>query len=199
MGSLCAKSTTTQVIECIHQLQDVENTLQRLVDKYESQIRAEQRFVRQKIHRKPDCMRHMRTIKIIKHHKHNMEQRLTACMNKRYQLESLNVTKMHIKAVKTTTKTYRQFLNENDIEKVEQLQDTLTEMIEDACEINQVISETPSAFEVDEEEVEREYDSICSELQLPEVPTHSLGSFKDSESVTTNYESKDLELVPLTN
>jgi len=188
MGSLCTTSTTTQVIECIHQIQDVENTLKRLVDKYEVQIRTEQRLVRQKIHRKPDCIRHMKTIQIIRHHKENMERRLAACMNKRYQLESLNVTKMHIKAVKTTTKTYRQFLNEHDIQKVEQLQDTLSEMIEDACEINQVINETPSLFEVDEDEVQREYDTICAELQLPEVPT-TMPVYNDAE----------LELVPLTN
>jgi len=188
MGSLCTKSATTQVIECIHQIQDVENTLQRLVDKYEVQIRTEQRLVRQKIHRKPDCIRHMRTIQIIRHHKDNMEKRLTACMDKRYQLESLNVTKMHINAVKITTKTYKQFLNEHEIQKVEQLQDTLSEMIEDACEINQVVNETPSMFEVDEYEVQREYDSICAELQLPEVPT-----------TTPNYNAKELELVPLTN
>lgn len=195
MGSLCAKSATTQVIECIHQIQDVESTLQRLIDKYEIQIRNEQRLVRQKIHRKPDCMRHMRTIQIIRHHKHNMEKRLTACMNKRYQLETLNVTKMHIKAVKTTTKTYRQFLNEHDIEKVEQLQDTLTEMIEDACEINQVVNETPSVFEVDEDEVQREYDSICAELQLPEAPT----TMPVTTTSVIEYKDEELELVPLTN
>jgi hypothetical protein len=193
MGSLCSKSTTTQVIECIHQIQDVELTLQRLIDKYEVQIRTEQRIVRQKIHRKPDCIRHMRTIQIIRHHKKNMEKRLTACMDKRYQLESLNVTKMHIKAVKTTTKTYRQFLNENDIEKVEQLQDTLSEMIEDACEINQVINETPSMFEVDEDEVQREYDSICAELQLPKAPTTT------PPELQLELKVPELELVPLTN
>lgn len=196
MGSLCAKSATAQVIECIHQIQDVENTLKRLIGKYEDQIRGELRLVRQKIHRKPDCMRHMRTIQIIRHHKENMEKRLSACMNKRYQLESLNVTKMHIKAVKTTTKTYRQFLNEHDIEKVEQLQDALSDMIEDACEINHVVSETPSVFEVDEDEVRREYDSICAELQLPEAPTTAL---PDMAITSTEYDDAELELVPLTN
>lgn len=190
MGSLCTQSATAQVIECIHQIQDVEKTLQRLIDKYETQIRNEQRLVRQKIHRKPDCMRHMRTIQIIRHHKGNLSKRLSACMAKRYQLESLNVTKMHIKAVKTTTKTYRHFLNEHDIEKVEQLQDTLSEMIEDACEINQVVNETPCEFEVDEDEVQREYDSICADLQLPEAPTFM-------PSIECN--DAELELVPLTN
>jgi len=194
MGSLCTTSTTTQVIECIHQIQDVENTLKRLVDKYEVQIRTEQRLVRQKIHRKPDCIRHMKTIQIIRHHKENMERRLAACMNKRYQLESLNVTKMHIKAVKTTTKTYRQFLNEHDIQKVEQLQDTLSEMIEDACEINDVLQQPLGTDDIDESELEDEYESLCNEIQLPEMPEAPKGEPETKRLLQTDTE---FEMVPL--
>ena len=117
-------------------------------------------------------------------------------MNKRYQLESLNVTKMHIKAVQSTTKTYRQFLDEHDIEKVERLQDTLAEMIEDACEINDTLTSAQPAFEIDEDEIEREYDSICAEIQLPIAPkipvTHAKNE-TDEEKDPAN-----LELVPLT-
>lgn len=192
MGTLCAKSSTTQVVECIHQIQDVEKTLQRLIEKYDAQIKNEQRLARSKMHRKSECMRHMRTIHLIKHHKHNMENRLTACMNKRYQLESLNVTKMHIQAVRSTTKTYRQFLDEHDIEKVERLQDTLAEMIEDACEINDTLTATQPAFEIDDEELEREYDNICADIQLP-IPPSEYPTFDRKEQ-----ETEDLELVPLT-
>lgn len=193
MGALCAKSSTTQVIECIHQIQDVETTLQRLIEKYDVQIKNEQRFARAKMHRKSDCMRHMRTIHLIRHHKKNMENRLTACMNKRYQLESLNVTKMHIEAVRSTTKTYRQFLDEHDIEKVERLQDTLAEMIDDACDINDTLTNTPEAFQVDEDEIEREYDNICAEIQLP-IPPSEYPTFR----VTDEPNQEEIELLPLT-
>lgn len=193
MGTLCSKSSATQVVECIHQIQDVEKTLQRLIDKYDAQIKTEQRCARTKMHRKSDCMRHMRTIHLIRHHKQNMENRLTACMNKRYQLESLNVTKMHIQAVRSTTKTYRQFLDEHDIEKVERLQDTLAEMIEDACDINLSLSTTPEAFQVDEDEIEKEYDSICAEIQLP-IPPSEYPTFR----ATDERPPEQCELVPLT-
>jgi phosphate uptake regulator len=126
-----------------------------------------------------------------------MENRLTACMNKRYQLESLNVTKMHIKAVQITTKTYRQFLDEHDIEKVERLQDTLAEMIEDACEINETLTTPQSAFQIDDDEVEREYESICAEVQLPIAPTEFPSIFPVVESKSES-ESEELEMVPLT-
>lgn len=139
----------------------------------------------------------MRAMHLIRHHKQNMEKRLTACMNKRYELETLNITKMHIKAVQSTTRTYRQFLDENDIEKVERLQDTLAEMIEDACEINQLqLSNTPTAFEVDEDEIEREYDTICAEIQLP-IPPIEFPSFIPEKQPEMSDHS-DMEMVPLT-
>lgn len=197
MGTLCFKSSGVQVVECIHQLQDVEKTLQLLINKYESQIKNEFRLARSKMHIKSACLRHMRTIHMIRHHKTNMENRLTACMNKRYQLESLNVTKMHIKAVQITTKTYRQFLDEHDIEKVERLQDTLAEMIEDACEINETLTTPQSAFQIDDDEVEREYESICAEVQLPIAPTEFPSIFPVVESKSES-ESEELEMVPLT-
>ena len=199
MGTLCSKSSTIQVVECIHQLQDVEKTLELLINKYGTQIKNEQRLARTKMHQKSDCMRHVRTIHMIRHHKHNMENRLNACMNKRYQLESLNVTKMHIKAVQSTTRTYRQFLDEHDIEKVERLQDTLTEMIEDACEINDTISSQQNAFEIDDDEIEREYNSICAEIQLPIAPTEFPSLIPEkTQSSLERSEDANPELVPLT-
>ena len=198
MGTICPKASTVQVVECIHQLQDVEKTLQLLINKYETQIKNEQRLARSKMHRKSDCMRHVRTIHMIRHHKANMENRLTACMNKRYQLESLNVTKMHIKAVQSTTKTYRQFLDEHEIEKVERLQDTLAEMIEDACEINDTLTTTQPAFQIDEDEIEREYDSICAEIQLPLAPTEFPSIVPKTIDPQAEQDHQNIELVPLT-
>tara|TARA_B100001059_G_C17801989_1_gene566726 strand:- start:827 stop:1168 length:342 start_codon:yes stop_codon:yes gene_type:complete len=113
-------------------------------------------------------------------------------MHKRYQLESLNVTKMHIEAVKTTTKTYRQFLQQHDIDKVEQLQDTLAGMIEDACDMNESLSAPPEAMDIDEDEIAREYDSLCAEIDLPVAPQGPIVP----RHTDTNPE---LEMVPLSN
>lgn len=171
MGNLCWGKSPQPVIECIQQMQQVEKTLGLLVDKYEVQIREQQQHARKKLYRKTECMRHMRTIHIIRHHKQKLEARLTSCMDKRYHLESLNVTKMHIEAVKTTGLTFKRFLKEHDIQRVEQLQETLTDMIEDACEINDTLSRTSGPFEVDDSEVEDEYEQLCAQIQMPEVPT----------------------------
>ena len=120
---------------------------------------------------------------------------ITNCMNKRYQLESLNVTKMHIKAVKTTTQTYKQFLNEHDIEKIESLQETLTEMIEDACEINETLSTELPNICIDDSEIEEEYNAICADIQLPVPPSE----FPTLISEQEEKDSQTLELIPLTN
>ena len=172
MGNLCWKHSSNQVVECIQQMQQVENTLGLLVDKYDTQIREQQQLARKKLRKKNECMRHVRAIHIIRHHKKKLEQRLTACMDRRYHLESLNVTKMHIEAVKTTSKTFAHFLKEHDIQKVEQIQETLTDMISDACEINETLSNETGPWEVDDEEIEEEYTLLCAEIQLPELPTH---------------------------
>lgn len=171
MGNFCWPKKSPRVVECIQQLQNVENTLALLVDKYDSQISEQKNMARKKLRQKDEAMRHVKTIHIIKHHKKKLEARLSACMDKRYHLESLNVTKMHIEAVKTTSKTFKYFLQENDMEKVEKLQDTLSDMIEDACEINETLSRQDEQWTVDESEIEDEYQQMCQSLQLPEPPS----------------------------
>jgi hypothetical protein len=164
----------TLVIECIQQLQQVEVMLEHLVAKYEKQIREQRLEARSKLNWKPDCMRHVRTIRVIRHHKEQLEKRLTACMAKRYQLEALNVTKMHIKAIQNTSSTFAHFLKEHQVERVSALQDTLTEMIEDACEINEVLSQ--ETLDIDDEDIEEEYNSMVAELRFPTAPQGALAA-----------------------
>lgn len=171
MGNACWSPKVAPVVECIQELQRVEKTLQQLIDKYSKQIQEHTRMARAKMYHKPDALQHIRTIRIIRIHKQKMMVRLTNCIAKRYQLESLNVTKMHIEAVKLTTSTFHNFLQHNDVERVAQLQDTLTDMIEDACEINQVLQQPLGPDTIDENELEEEYESMCNAIQLPVAPS----------------------------
>jgi hypothetical protein len=194
MGNKCWQPKVTPVIECIQELQKVERTLQNLIDKYSKQIREQTRMARAKMYNKPDAMQHIRTIKIIRMHKQRMVDRLTNCIAKRYQLESLNVTKMHIEAVKHTTSTFQQFLNQNDVDRVARLQDTLVNMIDDACEINDVLQQPLGSDDIDESELEDEYESLCNELQLPEMPAPPEGVPETKRLLQTDTE---FEMVPL--
>lgn len=168
MGNRCWTSQTAPVVECIQQLQRVEKTLQSLINKYAKQITEQKTMARSKMYDKTECLQHIRKIKLIQYHKENLDKRLTNCMAKRYQLESLNVTKMHIDAVKQTSQTFRLFLNNNDVDKVARMQDTLCGMIEDACEMNEVLNET--TVDMDDSDIEEEYETLCSEIQLPVAP-----------------------------
>jgi len=194
MGNKCWRPKVTPVIECIQELQKVERTLQNLIDKYSKQIREQTRMARQKMYSKPDAMQHIRTIKIIRIHKQKMVDRLTNCIAKRYQLESLNVTKMHIEAVKHTTSTFQQFLQQNDVDRVARLQDTLSDMIEDACEINDVLQQPLGTDDIDESELEDEYESLCNEIKLPEMPEAPKGEPETKRLLQTDTE---FEMVPL--
>jgi hypothetical protein len=193
MGNKCWTSQTAPVIECIQQLQRVEKTLQNLINKYTKQIKEQKTMARGKMYDKTECLQHIRKIKLIQHHKENLNKRLTNCMSKRYQLESLNVTKMHIDAVQQTSQTFRIFLNNNEVDKVAKMQDTLCGMIEDACEINEVLNE--STVDVDESEIEEEYETLCSEIQFPVAPTNALRY----ESIEMKDFDDTMEEVPLTN
>ena len=190
MGNCFFGDASHQIIEAVQQLQTVENTLSTLINKYNKQIVSERQLARRKLNNKTEAMHHVKKGQIIRHHKNKLEQRLESCMHKRLQLESLNVTKMHLKAVKQTAKTFKQFLNENDIEKVEQLQDALSGMISDACEINETLQ--TDSFEVDEDEILQEYENMCESVQLadlPVAPVTPLNTFfednEESEAETT--------------
>ncbi len=201
MGNACRQLVTvfktqkvTQVVECVQELHRVETTLGHLVDKYEQQIQEQRREARAKMNNKSNCLRHMRNIHIIRKHKEQLEKRMTACLSKRYQLESLNVTQMHLQAIQTTSATFEHFLKENDIDRVSQIQDTLTEMIEDACEITEIVSTVP--LDIDEDDIENDYNAMVAGLQsaqtsvqveFPSVPTTELNC----------TEPEQLETMPL--
>jgi hypothetical protein len=203
MGNACRRLVTvfqtqkvTQVVECVQELHRVETTLGHLVDKYEQQIQEQRREARAKMNNKNNCLRHMRTIHIIRHHKEQLEKRMTACLSKRYQLESLNVTQMHLQAIQTTSATFEQFLKENDIDRVSQIQDTLTEMIEDACEITEIVSTIP--LDIDEDDIENDYNEMVAGLQSAppvEFPSVEFPSVPTAELY--NHEQRQLETMPL--
>ena len=181
MGNLCWSKQVNNVVECIQQMQKAEKTLSLLIRKYEDQIREQRHQARKKMYNKNECMVHIKTIMVIKHHKKKLEERLTACLNKRYHLESLNVTKMHIEAVRMTSNTFSKFLKEHDIERVEELKESLTNMIDDACEINDTLTESSGPYQADLEEIEEEYNKMQLQIQLPEVPTTIPGHWEEVE------------------
>jgi len=78
---------------------------------------------------------------------------------------------MHIEAVRMTSNTFSKFIQEHDIERVEELKETLSTMIDDACEINDTLTESTGPYQVDTGDIEDEYKQMQLQIQLPAVPT----------------------------
>ena len=184
MGNLFARSKAVQIIESIQSLHHVEQTLQALIDKYQKQIDEQKNKAKQKMKSKSESTRYIKRFMLIRRHQEQLENRMLSLLNKRYTLESLNVTKMHLNAIKQTTNTFKQFLKANDIDKVCDMQETLTEMITDACEITEVISSTDSIEGIDDDEIEKEYlkmveetrddSQVKSQIVFPSVPSQQI-------------------------
>jgi hypothetical protein len=184
MGNFFARSKAVQIIESIQSLHAVEITLQALIDKYQKQIDEQKLMAKQKMKSKSESTRYIKKILLIRRHQEQLENRMLSLLNKRYTLESLNVTKMHLNAIKQTSTTFKHFLKANDIDKVCDMQETLTEMISDACEINEVICSTDSIEGIDDDEIEKEYlkmveetrddSQVKSQIVFPSVPSQQI-------------------------
>tara|TARA_B110000858_G_scaffold183346_1_gene223579 strand:- start:86 stop:709 length:624 start_codon:yes stop_codon:yes gene_type:complete len=164
MGNLFYKNKAIQIIESIQSLHHVEQTLQALIDKYQKQIDEQRNKAKQNMSSKSESTRHIKRLLLIRRHQQQLENRMLSLLNKRYTLESLNVTKMHLSAIKQTSTTFKHFLKAHDIDKVCDMQETLTEMISDACEINDVISSTDSIEGINDDEIENEYLKMVEEI-----------------------------------
>ena len=184
MGNLFYKNKAVQIIESIQSLHHVEQTLQALIDKYQKQIDEQRNKAKQKMKSKTESTRYIKRLLLIRRHQQQLENRMLSLLNKRYTLESLNVTKMHLSAIKMTTTTFKHFLKSNDIDKVCDMQETLTEMITDACEITEVICSTDSIEGIDDDEIEKEYlkmveetrddSQVKSQIVFPSVPSQQI-------------------------
>lgn len=106
MGNLFARSKAVQIIESIQSLHNVEQTLQALIDKYQKQINEQKSMAKQKMKSKSESLRHVKRILLIRNHQKQLENRMLSLLNKRYTLESLNVTKMHLDAIKQTSSAF---------------------------------------------------------------------------------------------
>lgn len=192
MGNLFYKNKAIQIIESIQSLHHVEQTLQALIDKYQKQIDEQRSKAKQKMKSKTESTRYIKRLLLIRQHQQQLENRMLSLLNKRYTLESLNVTKMHLSAIKMTSTTFKQFLKANDIDKVSDMQETLTEMISDACDITEVISSTDSIEGIDDDEIEKEYQDMLGETQKTNDPVTQM-VFPNIPSRQFALESKENE------
>ena len=157
--------------KAIREMRQVEAALQDMIYKYEK-IKTETKIKFREETTKRRKLMHLRRIKTLEHHITQCEAKLVACMNKQYALEQLEITKMQIEAIKSSTSIFRSFSKYNPLHKIEDLQETMEERLEDLADITDLL--TSGTVEFDEDELMAELNDMHEEQmveEMPEVPT----------------------------
>ena len=169
------KNTSISIQEAVIQLKEVCSMQQELINKYDNEILVVKRQCRNAIDNnvaKHEKLYYIKKIKIIQFHQSSLRKRLLACTEKQYHLESLQLTVAHLNAIKGATYSMRHFMKESDVSKVEELQENMSDLISDACEIQNIVSEDINQdHDWDDSDLERELEELTNDDTLwPEVP-----------------------------
>lgn len=180
------------------QLKDIEDILHKLMDRYQREAleaREEaKRLVRQKYkHGAKACLKKAR---MLDRQLAGVATRLAACESKRLAIEQLSTIEMQVGAVKESSKTFRKFLKEHDLEKIEQLQENLSEMITEVCDISSTLEEEVQPLMVSDEDLDKELEAMMlleDVHSMPIAPSDRLISEEDiSKHATKKVNSRAL-------
>lgn len=170
----CLKKPVS-VERAIKEMRQVEAVLQDMIYKYEK-IRIETRIKFKQETAKRRKLMHLKRIKTLEHHITQCEAKIIACVNKQYALEQLEVSKMQIEAIKSSTSIFKSFSKYNPIHKIEDLQENMEERLEDLADVTDLL--TSGTVEFDDDELLAELNDIEGEQmieEMPEVPTKKPG------------------------
>ena len=76
---------------------------------------------------------------------------MTVCTQKQCSLEQLEITKMQLDAIKSTSKIFKRFTNRHTVEKVEQLQESMCALQDDMMDISDILNQ-PTLDDLDVED-----------------------------------------------
>ena len=103
-------------------------------------------------------------------------KRLLSLDQQQLHLESIKMTAMHLDAIRTSTRTLKSYMKQTDIDKVEEMQDNLSELIAQSTDIQNILSdEMDNGIVIDETELEEELEKLAQDdAVLPQVPLSKL-------------------------
>jgi len=184
MGCIFVSPLT--VSESIQTLKRVENVIQQTIDKNNLLVKEEKSLLHAQIHThsRASNLQRLKKIKLIEHHIIMYLKRLNACVEKRLQLESLHISYQHIEAVKLTSYTFKKYVKANDIEKIEALHDSVTDMIQHVMEIQETLSEEHQPLV--EDDLEAELDTM---LNVPDDRLHHTNVIGVHETLVEQVEN----------
>lgn len=177
--------------ECIEKLRSIENILQKQEERYsvESRKAKEQALQHVKQDSRVLALACLRRRKMLDAQIKNISMRRAVCEQKRLSIEQLSSVGMQVMAMKETARTFKSFLKENDINKVEDIADQLSDAIASTCEITELISEElPLLSHDDDDDIESELQSLLltqhieKNLDFPVAPNTELNKESKSNS-----------------
>lgn len=149
-----------------------------MLSKYTRQLLEVEDHLRTGIRRgqaKQSLITKLRKKKIILYYMNTCQQRIDSIVQKQYALEQLDITAMQVEAMKGTAKVLQKFSKTHNVEKIEELQENMSDLQDQIMEINDVIGAEPLMF--DESELEEELMELCkpdlspmSTVEFPVVP-----------------------------
>tara|TARA_B100001063_G_scaffold237229_1_gene257942 strand:- start:189 stop:785 length:597 start_codon:yes stop_codon:yes gene_type:complete len=163
--SLFRKGLSTAT--CIQRLDGIEQLVTEMKVKYTRQVQDitdKIRFEVRSNNNKNTLLSYMRRRKLIMHYMSECDKKIDAIANKKYALEQLAITTMHIEALRSSRDIFKTFNKVNSIEKIEELTEQVSELQADIMEVDSILSQ--ETVEYDEDELLEELQVICHQPQV---------------------------------
>lgn len=117
---------------------------------------------------KQKAMRILKQKKMYENQRDNLMQQSFNIEQQNYAIQSLKDTKTTVDAMKIGAKEFKKAYKHVNIESIENLQDDLEDLTEQANEIQEVMGRSYGMPEVDDDELEAELDALGDDLALDE-------------------------------
>ncbi len=169
-------STKNAGIKCLENLKTIDSLLQEMISKYDRQRQRLDDSIREGLRRNEDkstLLQKLKQKKIVVHYMNQCRKRINQVMEKQYAVEQLNLTAMQIAALQETASVFQTFNKKHNIEKIEQLQETMSELTDQVMDINETLGSEPLLDDFDEDELLKELESLEPE------PAKQIVSFVD--------------------
>jgi hypothetical protein len=140
----------------------------------------------------------LRQRKILRNYLTQCENRMTVCTQKQCSLEQLEITKMQLDAIKSTSKIFKRFTNRHTVEKVEQLQESMCALQDDMMDISDILNQ-PTLDDLDvEDELEELMALVGTDTTDPPVPIMVPDmEFPDIPDTESDTESDERVMLPI--
>jgi hypothetical protein len=196
-ASIYSKTTTDVITE----LKQLDMSLREMVYKYDIQLEKINNELKIKVAEKAPKDRLMvllRQRKILRNYLTQCENRMTVCTQKQCSLEQLEITKMQLDAIKSTSKIFKRFTNRHTVEKVEQLQESMCALQDDMMDISDILNQ-PTLDDLDvEDELEELMALVGTDTTDPPVPIMVPDmEFPDTPDTESDTESDERVMLPI--